>query len=226
MFDLRVLRAFEVWVRGGEEMEKKLKSYLWMPLALLWILVVQPIWNLNVETIATSQGINDELNDAARGVDPSIFPAWFWEWVSFLTGDFLWGAVTVGSVYFTIDFVAWMQRRRSAAGKDEKKLYALSSIYSDAHILEKHLRAETGTTYSGRPRSGTTPIPVGVGSKVRSFFAQLDEFDVPVPVVSKEMTVKDALVILDFLAVAMPFIGKSQVAQLRAEARDFIARLI
>ncbi|TAG29277.1 MAG: hypothetical protein EAZ40_02740 [Rhodobacterales bacterium] len=61
---------------------------------------------------------------------------------------------------------------------------------------------------------------------MRSFFAQLDEFDVPVPVVSKEMTVKEALVILDFLAVAMPFIGKSQVPQLRAEARDFIARLI
>ncbi len=207
-------------------MAKRFKSYLWMPLALLWILVFQPIWNLNVETIATSQGLNDELNDAAKGVDPSMFPAWFWDWVSFLIGDFLWGAVTVGSMYFMIDFVAWMRRQRSAAGKEARTLLVLSSIYSDAHNLEKHLRAETSTAYSGRPRSGTTPIPVGVGSKVRSFFAQLDEFDVPVPVVSKEVTLKDALVVLDFLAVAMPFIGKSQVAQLRAEAKDFIARLV
>ena len=196
-----------------------------MPLALLWMLIVQPIWNLNVETIATNQGLNDELNDAAKGVDPSMFPAWFWDWVSFLTGDFLWGAVTVGSVYFTIDFFAWIQRQRMAGVKEERTPQALSSIYSDAYSLEKHLRAETGTSYSGRSRSGTTPIPVGAGSKVRSFFAQLGEFDVPVPIVPKEMTVKDALLVLDFLAVAMPFIGKSQVSQLRAEAKDFIARL-
>jgi len=38
------------------------------------------------------------------------------------------------------------------------------------------------------------------------------------------MTVGEAKVVLDFLAIALPFIGKSQVEQLRSEAQLFISR--
>jgi len=68
------------------------------------------------------------------------------------------------------------------------------------------------------------PVPIGVSSKVRSFFAQLHEFNVDTPAVSREMTVGEAKVVLDFLAIALPFIGKSQVEQLRSEAQLFISR--
>lgn len=51
-------------------MTKRFLTYLWVPLLLAWELILQPIWNLNVETIATSNGLN-ELGDATQKIDPT-----------------------------------------------------------------------------------------------------------------------------------------------------------
>jgi len=205
-------------------MAKRFLSYLWIPLLLAWELVLQPIWNLNVEAIATSNGLNDELEDATQQIDPSGVAQLFWDWVSFFTGNFLWGAVTVGSMYFVVDMITWLRRRSTAKSEVKQRGEPLSSVYSDALSLEKHLRHGVGLEEYRRNVSLTKQIPLGISSKVRSFFAQLHGFNISTPVISRDMTVKEAKVVLDFLAIAMPFIGKSQVEQLRSEALLFVPR--
>lgn len=204
-------------------MAKRFYSYLWIPLLFLWEVVVQPIWNLNIEAMATSQGLADELGQAAEKVDHIVIPVWVWEWLSFFTGDFLWGAVTVGSIYFAVDLAAWIRRRKAISPDEKNNISHLSSIYVDAFQLNKLMATELKDGHYGREHPGNKTVSIGVRSKTRSFFAKLCEFDVQTPTIRDGMSVEDARLVIEFLAMALPFIGSSQVKHLRDEAKAYVA---
>jgi hypothetical protein len=50
----------------------------------------------------------------------------------------------------------------------------------------------------------------------------MEDYGIPAPVVSDEMTVGEARLVIEYLALSLPFIGRSQDVQLKGEALSFV----
>jgi hypothetical protein len=199
-------------------------GYLWIPILLAWELAIQPIWNLNIETWASRQGLNDEVDITAFQKVISMIPQSVWDWLAFFTGDFLWGAVTVGVIYFLRDVMTWLARRKAIKSKKPPEEMPLSFIYNDLTSLHRTLTAEVSPEYGRRP-APTEKVKASTAARTRSFFAQLRSFAIDAPTVGQEMTAQEAKMVIEFLDIATPFVGKSQVEQLRGEADIYIKKI-
>ncbi|HUF88162.1 MAG TPA: hypothetical protein VMM59_12330, partial [Thermohalobaculum sp.] len=66
---------------------------------ILWELVGQPIWNLNVERLAEQREIDGALRDNLPSIGGITVPSVVIEWVDYLTGPFLTGFVIAAAIF-------------------------------------------------------------------------------------------------------------------------------
>lgn len=126
-------------------------------LFVLWELIGQPLWNLNVERVAEHQEIDEVLRDALPTLSEGTMSDSAVEWIDYLTGPFFTGFV-LGALIF--GFWDWVDRKRRALFSFVKRQLALSKGTSNVSVASQPIEAVPSTTVTQEPELDHDDCPV------------------------------------------------------------------
>ena len=115
---------------------KRVAAAIALALWIAWELVIQPIWNINIERWAEQRRIDQTLNEQSSNLPEPPMPDWLIDSISFVTGDFLIGVGAFAGLLLAWDLFSWLWKAAT-----RRKPVDREALAEDCDDLAKIIRA-------------------------------------------------------------------------------------